>query len=187
MHFSSSAGCDRPGGGKESWDHPQHRACLRCASKFSPTCIRPSRRNVRTAAGRFGRRAELICQSSARTRSPCRVGRRCIWLGRTWGSKVLSSGFLLPGINVDGADETGDIHIAAHGLDVRVRGTEGVVRVHTTLSVYGKTPNATSQPVAGPIILQSARCRLRYRPVSNWGLFMQAAFPVPPPARRPSS
>ena len=51
-------------------------------------------------------------------------------------SRVLSSGFVLPGINADGDDETGDIHIASHGLDLRVSGTEGVVRVHPRMSVY---------------------------------------------------
>lgn len=51
-------------------------------------------------------------------------------------SRVLSSGFLLPGINADGDDETGDIHIASHGLDLRVRGTEGAVCVRPRLSVY---------------------------------------------------
>lgn len=51
-------------------------------------------------------------------------------------SRVLSSGFLLPGINVDGDDETGDIHIASHGLDLRVQGTDGGVHVRPRLSVY---------------------------------------------------
>jgi Helicase conserved C-terminal domain len=51
-------------------------------------------------------------------------------------SRVLSSGFVLPGLSADGDDETGDIHIDAHGLDVRVGGGESTVRVRPRLSVY---------------------------------------------------
>jgi len=51
-------------------------------------------------------------------------------------SRVLSSGFLLPGINAEGDDETGDIHIASHGLDLRVQGTDGGIHVRPRLSVY---------------------------------------------------
>jgi len=89
-------------------------------------------------------------------------------------SRVLSSGFLLPGLNVDGDDETGDIHIASHGLDVRVRGTHGMVRVDTRLSVYVRAmptsdelfarngrlvPRADFSPTAGDQAKQTIRAR----------------------------
>ena len=51
-------------------------------------------------------------------------------------SRVLASGFLLPGISADGDDETSDIHIAAHGLDDRVQGSAGALRVEPKFSVY---------------------------------------------------
>jgi len=89
-------------------------------------------------------------------------------------SLVLSSGFVLPGINVDGDDETGDIHIAAHGLDLRVNGAEGVVRVHPRMSVYVRAmptseelfaregrlvPRADFSPMAGDQARQTIRRR----------------------------
>lgn len=50
-------------------------------------------------------------------------------------SRVLSSGFVLPRM-VDGDDESSDIRIASHGMDVRVRGGEGNVVVRTEMAVY---------------------------------------------------
>ncbi len=59
-------------------------------------------------------------------------------------SRVLASGFLLPGISADGDDETGDIHLAAHGLDIRVRGGAGELRVEPKFSVYVRAlPSST--------------------------------------------
>ncbi|CAN5311405.1 hypothetical protein BH10PSE1_BH10PSE1_24360 [soil metagenome] len=51
-------------------------------------------------------------------------------------SRALSSGFILPRLNADGDDETSDIRIAAHGMDVRVRPGSGVVSAQPRLSVY---------------------------------------------------
>ena len=52
-------------------------------------------------------------------------------------SRVLSSGFLLPRLNVGGDDESSDIRIAAHGLDVRLLARhEGNVEVQPSLSIY---------------------------------------------------
>lgn len=51
-------------------------------------------------------------------------------------SRVLSSGFILPRLNEDGDDESSDIKIAAHGMDLRVRRAEGVLRVQIRMSVY---------------------------------------------------
>ena len=51
-------------------------------------------------------------------------------------SRVLSSGFILPRIDEDGDDESSDIRIAAHGLDLRIRAVEGSLRIEPALSVY---------------------------------------------------
>jgi hypothetical protein len=51
-------------------------------------------------------------------------------------SRALASGFLLPAINADNDDETSDIHLASHGLDLRVSGSEGAVRIEPQFSVY---------------------------------------------------
>ena len=51
-------------------------------------------------------------------------------------SRTLSSGFILPRLNEDGDDESSDIKIAAHGMDLRVRPTEGLLRVRVSLSGY---------------------------------------------------
>ncbi len=52
-------------------------------------------------------------------------------------SRVLASGFILPRLNADGDDESSDIRIAAHGMDLRLRtsGT-GAVTVSPSFSVY---------------------------------------------------
>jgi Lhr-like helicase len=51
-------------------------------------------------------------------------------------SRTLSSAFILPRLNEDGDDESNDIRIAAHGMDVRIRPASGSLRVEPTLSVY---------------------------------------------------
>ena len=51
-------------------------------------------------------------------------------------SRVLSSGFILPRHDQNGDDESSDIRLASHGMDIRMRASEGVVRVVPTLSVY---------------------------------------------------
>ena len=51
-------------------------------------------------------------------------------------SRTLSSGFILPRLNEDGDDESSDIKIPAHGMDLRVRPTDGALRVRVNLSVY---------------------------------------------------
>jgi hypothetical protein len=51
--------------------------------------------------------------------------------------RKLSSGFVLPRLDVDGDDESSDIRIATHGLDFRIRaGGHGAVVVSPTLNVY---------------------------------------------------
>lgn len=58
-------------------------------------------------------------------------------------SRVLSSGFILPRIDEDGDDESSDIRLAAHGLDLRIRAVEGSFRIAPALSVYIRIlPNA---------------------------------------------
>jgi Helicase conserved C-terminal domain len=89
-------------------------------------------------------------------------------------SRVLSSGFVLPGVNVDGDDETGDIHIASHGLDLRVRGNDGIIRIRPSFFVYVRglpsseelfardgrlVPKADFSPVAGAQAKQTIRAR----------------------------
>lgn len=51
-------------------------------------------------------------------------------------SRALSSGFILPRIDEDGDDESSDIRLAAHGLDLRIRAGEGSFRIAPALSVY---------------------------------------------------
>ena len=51
-------------------------------------------------------------------------------------SRVLSSGFILPRIDEDGDDESSDIRLAAHGLDLRLRAAAGTMRISPTLAVY---------------------------------------------------
>lgn len=51
-------------------------------------------------------------------------------------SRFLSSGFVLPRLNEDGDDESSDIRIAAHGMDIRVVAAEGELRIGLTLAVY---------------------------------------------------
>jgi hypothetical protein len=54
-------------------------------------------------------------------------------------SKSLSSGFILPRLDEAGDDESSDIRIASHGLDLRVRQFEGLVMVRPSLAVYVRT------------------------------------------------
>ena len=51
-------------------------------------------------------------------------------------SRILSSGFILPRLNEDGDDESSDIKIPAHGMDLRVRPSGGVLRVLPSFAVY---------------------------------------------------
>jgi hypothetical protein len=51
-------------------------------------------------------------------------------------SRVLSSAFILPRLNEDGDDESSDIKIPAHGLDLRIGPAVGTVHVRPRLSVY---------------------------------------------------
>lgn len=51
-------------------------------------------------------------------------------------SRTLSSAFILPRLNEDGDDESNDIRIAAHGMDLRIQTAEGSLRVQPSLSVY---------------------------------------------------
>ena len=55
-------------------------------------------------------------------------------------SRVLSSGFVLPRLNVDGDDESSDIRIAAHGMDLRIRmDGRGAIQVRPSFCVYVRT------------------------------------------------
>jgi hypothetical protein len=51
-------------------------------------------------------------------------------------SRTLSSGFILPRLNEDGDDESSDIKIPAHGLDLMLRPAPGAVRILASMSVY---------------------------------------------------
>jgi hypothetical protein len=52
-------------------------------------------------------------------------------------SRALSSGFVLPRLNVDGDDESSDIRIAAHGMDLRIRmDGRGFIQVRPSFCVY---------------------------------------------------
>ena len=51
-------------------------------------------------------------------------------------SRILSSGFVLPRLNADGDDESSDIRIAAHGMDLRIyMAGEGAIDVRPSFSV----------------------------------------------------
>lgn len=54
-------------------------------------------------------------------------------------SRLLSSGFILPRIDEDGDDESSDIRLAAHGLDLRLWGVGGTLRITPALAVYVRT------------------------------------------------
>jgi hypothetical protein len=51
-------------------------------------------------------------------------------------SRTLSSGFILPRLNEDGDDESSDIKIPAHGLDLKLCAAAGTVRLRASMSVY---------------------------------------------------
>jgi hypothetical protein len=51
-------------------------------------------------------------------------------------SRTLASGFILPRINDDGDDESSDIHICAHGMDLRLRHATGALNLAVDLFVY---------------------------------------------------
>src|SRR5262249_45153483 len=51
-------------------------------------------------------------------------------------SRVLSSAFVLPRLNEDGDDESSDIKIPAHGLDLRIRQASGLLRILPRMAVY---------------------------------------------------
>lgn len=52
-------------------------------------------------------------------------------------SRRLASGFILPRINMDGDDESSDIRIAAHGMDLRVcLDGHGTIQIQPKFSVY---------------------------------------------------
>jgi hypothetical protein len=54
-------------------------------------------------------------------------------------SRVLSSGFILPRIDEDGDDESSDIRLAAHGLDLRLRSVGENLQITPSLAVYVRT------------------------------------------------
>ena len=51
-------------------------------------------------------------------------------------SRTLSSGFVLPRLNEDGDDESSDIKIPSHGMDLRLGPVSGLLRIQPSLSVY---------------------------------------------------
>ena len=52
-------------------------------------------------------------------------------------SRLLSSGFVLPRLNMDGDDESSDIRIATHGMDLRIRvDGHGAIHVRSSFCVY---------------------------------------------------
>src|ERR1700760_2742598 len=51
-------------------------------------------------------------------------------------SRTLSSGFVLPRLNEDGDDESSDIKIPSHGMDLRLGPVAGLLRIQPSLSVY---------------------------------------------------
>ena len=51
-------------------------------------------------------------------------------------SRILSSGFILPRLDESGDDEYSDIRLAAHGMDISVRGTDDIVRVQPSFAIY---------------------------------------------------
>lgn len=59
-------------------------------------------------------------------------------------SRTLSSGFVLPRLNVDGDDESSDIRIAAHGMDLRIRmDGRGAIHVRPSFCIYVRAlPNS---------------------------------------------
>lgn len=58
-------------------------------------------------------------------------------------SRILSSGFILPRLDEQGDDESNDIRLAAHGLDLRVRPSNGMLKVSVNLAAYVRIlPNA---------------------------------------------
>lgn len=72
-------------------------------------------------------------------------------------SRVLSSGFILPRVDVDGDDESSDIRLASHGLDMRIRTASGVLRIEPALSVYIRTlPSAEDLFARGGRLLPRA-------------------------------
>jgi hypothetical protein len=51
-------------------------------------------------------------------------------------SRVLSSGFILPRLDVGGDDASNDIRIAAHGMDLRLTDAEGRINIVPRFDVY---------------------------------------------------
>lgn len=67
-------------------------------------------------------------------------------------SRILSSAFILPRLNEDGDDESSDIKIPAHGMDLRVRPSGGVLQVLPRLAVYVR-----ALPTAAELFARDAR------------------------------
>ena len=78
-------------------------------------------------------------------------------------SRVLSSGFVLPRM-VGGDDESSDIRIASHGMDVRLRGSDGHVVVRTEMSVYVR-----ALPTSGELFAREGRLlpKADFSPAAN--------------------
>ncbi len=98
-------------------------------------------------------------------------------------SRVLSSGFVLPRLNVDGDDESSDIRIASHGIDMRLRRDDhGSVMIRPTFAVYIRAlpsaqelfarngrliPPADFSKSAKQHLRDQIRFRLRARPAAS--------------------
>jgi hypothetical protein len=96
-------------------------------------------------------------------------------------SRVLSSGFILPRLNEDGDDESSDIKIAAHGMDVRVRPAEGILRVQIQASVYVRAlPSAAELFARDGRLVPRADFNDAARQLAKSRIGARAAAEIPP-------
>lgn len=99
------------------------------AEPFSPRSMSPDDRQILKEAV-----CDAIVERTRRVVSG--AGEQGRFILGSKPSRVLSSGFILPRHDQNGDDESSDIRLPAHGLDLRVRGDDGQIEITPTMSVY---------------------------------------------------
>jgi hypothetical protein len=102
-------------------------------------------------------------------------------------SRVLSSGFILPRLSEDGDDESSDIKIAAHGMDIRLRNVgTGTLRIRPSFFVYVRTLPAAAELFArNGRLIPRADFNDAARAQINGTIDRRAGAEIPPNTRRP--
>ncbi len=100
-------------------------------------------------------------------------------------SRTLSSGFILPRLNEDGDDESSDIKIPAHGIDLRIRPTTGSLIISATFAVYVRVlPSAEELFARDGRLIPRADFNDAARQQVNAAIQQRATLEIPPGTSR---